>query len=160
MKVRLATAIAALTLLLSPLASLNGKADRGTDCSADIDVVKDGDTFTIVGPTISEFVTQENGVIEIEDGMEVRLADIDCPEVRGRIKLEELEDALEAWWFVYDNFDGETVGLDIDDIYGVDKYGRLVCVVYCGDTNINKLLLDEDYAEEDDYPNAFDPKDW
>jgi endonuclease YncB( thermonuclease family) len=160
MKTRLAIVIATLTLLLLPLASLNGKTDRGTDCSADIDVVKDGDTFTIANPTISEFVTQEDGVIEIEDGMEVRLADINCPEVRGWIKLEELEGALEAWWFVYDNFDGETVDLDIDDIHGVDKYGRLVCVVYWGGININKLLVDKEYAHVDDHDNEFDPNDW
>jgi endonuclease YncB( thermonuclease family) len=132
--------------------------NRGIDCFADVDVVKDGDTFTIANPTIDEFVTQENDVVEIKDGMEVRLADIDCPEVRGG--NIEYEEGLEAWWFMYDNFDGEEVSLDIDDIHGVDKYGRLVCVVYYGDTNINKLLVDKGYASIDDYPNEFDPNDW
>ena len=50
--------------------------------------------------------------------------------------------------------------LDVDDVYVMDKYDRLVCVVYIRYSsthllNINKWLLDHSYVEVRDYPNEF-----
>jgi len=61
--------------------------------------------------------------------------------------------------------EGKEVYLDIDDIHIIDKYGRIVAVVYIpyNEThrvNLNQLLLKEGYAEAKDYPNEFNPDVW
>ncbi|KAF5429993.1 Endonuclease YncB, thermonuclease family [Candidatus Methanophagaceae archaeon] len=61
--------------------------------------------------------------------------------------------------------EGKEVYLDIDDIHIIDKYGRIVAVVYIhyNEThrvNLNQLLLIEGYAEAKDYPNEFNPDVW
>ena len=104
-------------------------------------------------------------VIEIIDGDtfdssigRIRLADINAPELDepGGYK------AKEALTYI---ISGKTVYLDIDDIYGTDIYGRIIAVVYIRYNsthllNVNKWLLDNRYAEIDDYPNEFNPYTW
>lgn len=82
-----------------------------SSCSVEIDEtavvsrVIDGDTF------------------DTTSGDRVRLADVDTPE-KGESGYYDAKNFLIG--LVYD----KTVYLDIDDIYGTDKYDRLVCVVY------------------------------
>ena len=61
--------------------------------------------------------------------------------------------------------EGKKVYLDIDDTHIIDKYGRIVAVVYIpfNEThyvNLNQLLLKEGYAESKDYQNEFNLDVW
>jgi len=61
--------------------------------------------------------------------------------------------------------EGKVVYLDIDDFHIIDKYGRIVAVVYSpyNEThrvNLNQLLLIEGYAEAKEYHNEFNPDVW
>lgn len=91
-------------------------------------------------------------------GDRVRLADIDAPE-SGESGYYEAKNYLSG--LVYN----EQVYLDIDDVYGTDKYGRLVCVVYVDHSatevcNVNKALLVEGHAVIWNFNNEFDPYTW
>ena len=59
---------------------------------------------------------------------------------------------------------GKTVYLEVDDVYVTDYGGsgsRLVCVVYRkSGLNVNLQLLNDEYAQLDDYPNEFAPDSW
>ncbi len=106
-----------------------------------VSYVVDGDTF------------------DISSGERIRLADVDTPE-RGEYGFYEASNFLSS--LIY----GETVYLDVDDVYRYDTYGtRLVCVVYIEyDStlyiNVNDALLRHGYAEVSDYPNEFNPYTW
>jgi len=88
----------------------------------------------------------------------VRLADVNAPE-RGEPGFWEATEALKQLVL------GKRVFLDVDDVYVMDKYNRLVCVVYIKYNsthllNVNKWLLDHGYVEVKDYPNEFSPNKW
>ncbi|OYT47644.1 MAG: hypothetical protein B6U85_04755 [Desulfurococcales archaeon ex4484_42] len=88
----------------------------------------------------------------------VRLADVNAPE-RGEPGFWEATEALKQLVL------GKQVFLDVDDIYVMDKYNRLVCIVYVRYNsthllNVNKWLLDHGYVEIKDYPNEFSPNKW
>jgi len=88
----------------------------------------------------------------------VRLADIDAPEL-GTAEGEASRIALERLIL------GKTVYLDVDDLYVIDRYNRVVAVAYLryNDThllNVNKWLVDNGYARVVDYPNEFKPSAW
>jgi len=88
----------------------------------------------------------------------VRLADINAPEL-GTPEGEVAKQAL------YNLIYGKTVHLDVDDIYVIDKYNRVIAVTYVrfNEThllNVNKWLIDDGYAVISDYPNEFDPYTW
>jgi endonuclease YncB( thermonuclease family) len=88
----------------------------------------------------------------------VRLADIDAPEL-GTAEGEASRIALERLIL------GKTVYLDVDDLYVIDRYNRVVAVAYVryNDThllNVNKWLVDNGYARIADYPNEFKPSAW
>jgi endonuclease YncB( thermonuclease family) len=88
----------------------------------------------------------------------VRLADIDAPEL-GTAEGEASRIALERLIL------GKTVYLDVDDLYVIDRYNRVVAVAYIryNDThllNVNKWLVDNGYARVVDYPNEFKPSAW
>ncbi len=88
----------------------------------------------------------------------VRLADIDAPE-RGEEGYSEAKEALTSLIL------NKKVYLDVDDIYVMDRYSRLICVVYIRKDpehllNVNKWLLDKGYARVSDYPNEFNPYTW
>ena len=134
-----------LTLILIPRpASVNLNSLTSTsfeiDVSASVYKVIDGDTFDAfpVG--------------------RVRLADINAPE-SGEPGYNEAKQALTNLVL------GKTVYLDVDDIYVMDKYNRLVCVVYIKYNsthlmNINFYLVINGYAVIEDYSNEFDPSTW
>ena len=111
------------------------------DLISTVTYIVDGDTF------------------DISSGDRIRLADIDCPE-RDQSGFYDATKALSD--LVY----GKTVYLDIDDLYVYDTYGsRLVCLVYVEHDskhylNVNKALLENNFAHIDDYPNEFDPITW
>lgn len=78
---------------------------------------------------------------------------IDCPSV-GRIRLvgvntpERGEPGYkEAKDYVKRKCLGKKIYLDIDDKKRKDKYGRTLAIVYVGDENINRQLLEKNYAE-------------
>ena len=132
-----------LAILLSVL-SITGIAH--TSCSMENDMtttvswVIDGDTF------------------DTTSGNRIRLADIDAPE-------EEESGYDDAKSFLIDLVYNKTVHLDIDDVYGTDKWDRLVCVVYVSYNsthyeNVNKALLVNGFAVIDNYDNEFSPYEW
>jgi len=90
----------------------------------------------------------------------VRLADINAPELdtdAGQWAKGNLTQLLANY--------GGVVYLDIDDVSGVDDYGRIVAVVYVRYNsthllNVNKWLVDNGYAEIVNFNNEFDPNDW
>jgi len=88
----------------------------------------------------------------------VRLADINTPE-RGEAGYGETKEALTRLIL------NKRVYLDVDDLYVMDQYNRLVAVVYVEYNsthllNVNKWLLANGYAKVSDYPNEFNPSDW
>lgn len=88
----------------------------------------------------------------------IRLADINTPE-KGEPGYSEARDFLKS--LIYNR----QVYLDVDDINVMDKYNRLVCLVYIKHNsthllNVNLKLLLEGYAEIKDYPNEFNPTSW
>lgn len=70
----------------------------------------------------------------------IRLVGVDTPE-RGEPGYKEAKD------FVKKNCLGKTIYLDIDDAKKEDKYGRILAIVYVDGKNINKELLEQNYAE-------------
>lgn len=112
------------------------------EASGIVTSVADGDTFTV----------QSLG--------EVRLADIDCPEL-------DAPGGPEAKEFTRTLLLNRRVYLDLDDKTGQDRYGRLVCVAYPADPggslgeNLNRMLVDTGHAVvEDAKDNEFNPSDW
>jgi len=86
------------------------------------------------------------------------LADVNTPEV-GEPGYKEAKDALTGLLL------NRKVYLDIDDLYVMDRYNRLICLVFVDYNsthvlNVNKWLLENGYAEISDYPNEFNPNTW
>jgi len=114
----------------------------GVDICGDIYYVVDGDTFDVfpVG--------------------RVRLADIDAPELETA-EGQMAKQALQNLTSIY----GSRVYLDVDNIYVMDKYNRIVAVAYLRYNsthvlNVNKWLVDHGYAVIKDYNNGFNPYSW
>jgi len=118
--------------------------------------VVDGDTFDVA---LENYNTSQVA----EDVIRIRLADIDCPETRGSKACEagKKASAYTKSWLL-----STYVFLDLDNKTGKDRYDRWVPVVYLAEDgkpgrNFNKMLVDSDHAEIDDYPNnEFDPLSW
>ena len=88
----------------------------------------------------------------------VRLADINAPEL-DEAGGQEAKNALINLVL------NKKVYLDVDDVQVMDKYYRLVCVVFIDYNsthvlNVNKWLIENGYAEITDYENEFDPNTW
>jgi len=88
----------------------------------------------------------------------VRLADINAPE----LSEEGGQEAKEALTNLVLN---RKVYLDVDDLHVMDRYNRLVCVVFIDYNsthvlNVNKWLIENGYAQITDYSNEFDPSMW
>jgi micrococcal nuclease len=111
------------------------------DASGIVSEMKDGDSFVVAGVG------------------EIRLADIDAPE------YYEPGGAASKTYLTSLIF-GERVYLDISSMKEKDQYGRYVCVAYLRVEsnkylNINEKLVQEGYAEYDNYlNNEFDPDKW
>ena len=130
-----------LIVLVASLPTVaKGSCSWEIDMTAFVSRIIDGDTF------------------ELASGDRVRLADVDTPEV-GEVGYSSAKNRL------IDLAHGRTVHLDIDDVYGTDKYGRLVCVVYVDYNsthvmNVNKALLVGNYARIWNFNNEFNPYTW
>ena len=135
-------------------------AAHPTEASGQVVHVVAGDTFDVV---------IEQADRDLEDVIRIRLADIDCPETRGRGACQAGRDAVD---FTREMLDGEWVYLDLDDKTGCDRWGRWVAVVYLQDRVgddaplprgpcFNRMIVDAGHAVVDDYSNnEFDPAEW
>lgn len=85
--------------------------------------------------------------LEVIDGNTIQVYGV------GRVQLIQVDtpDAepghSQAKNFVSDKCLGKTVYLDIDDENPKDKYDRTLAVVYTNDTDINKELIDNNFAK-------------
>jgi len=134
------TMVLVTILIQSSVIIVHSSCSGEIDATTVVDWVIDGDTF------------------DTTSGDRIRLADIDAPEY-GETGYYDAKNFLIS--LVY----GETVYLDIDDIYETDPYGRLVCVVYVEHSsteykNVNKALLVEGVAAITNYDNEFNPYTW
>jgi len=88
----------------------------------------------------------------------VRLADINAPEL-NEAGGQEAKNALTNLVL------NKKVYLDVDDLYVMDKYNRLICVVFVDYNsthvlNVNKWLVENGYVQITDYGNEFNPNTW
>jgi len=88
----------------------------------------------------------------------VRLADVDAPEI-GEAGYTEATNALKSLVL------NKKVYLDVDDLNVMDRYNRIVCVVYVRNNsthlmNVNYWLVTNGYAKISDYSNEFNPYTW
>jgi len=88
----------------------------------------------------------------------VRLADINAPEL-GEAGGQEAKDAFTNLIL------NKKVYLDVDDLYVMDRYNRLICVAFIDYNsthvlNVNKWLVENGYAQIIDYKNEFNPGTW
>jgi micrococcal nuclease len=96
----------------------------------------------------------DGDTIDVDGVGRIRFVGVNTPE-RGQPGYQEAKD------FVASLCLGKTVGLDIDNAKHYDKYGRVLAVVYAGDTNVNAELLKRGYAEVMFIPpSEFDPYSW
>lgn len=114
--------------------------EAGIQVSADVYRVVDGDTFDAI--PIGR----------------VRLADVNAPELREQGGYEA-KDALKNLVL------NKKVYVDVDDVKVMDRYNRLVCVVYVRYNsthllNVNKWLLDQGLVSLSDRKNEFNPYKW
>ncbi|MHA2032505.1 MAG: InlB B-repeat-containing protein [Candidatus Kariarchaeaceae archaeon] len=129
-----------LLLLILVFIRVVGAAAQEVDQVSQVTNIVDGDTF------------------DLNTGERVRFADINAPEPND-------PGGPEAKQFLTSLILGETVYLDIDDIYRTDYKGdgtRLVCLVFVRHTDthrmsINEALVQADHAIYKDYENEFSP---
>ena len=96
----------------------------------------------------------DGDTLDVEGVGRIRLVGINTPEV-GEPGYQQAKD------FVKSNCLGKVVGLDIDNAKQYDKYGRVLAVVYVGQTNVNAELLKRGYAEVMYIPpSEFNPYSW
>ncbi len=129
-----------LSILLLGTLNVYGSKSFEIDVTATVYKIIDGDTFDAfpVG--------------------RVRLADVNAPE------LDEAggNEAKEALSNLLHNV---KVYLDVDDKYVMDRYNRLICVVYIRVNkdrlmNVNKWMLENNYVTLADFDNEFNPSTW
>jgi len=117
----------------SKLAASNAKPFIPKFRYARVVSVYDGDTITIAA---------KRHFLEKAHTFKVRIAGIDCPELRTKDE-EEKKFALIAKQCVEEMILNKIIGLDIK---GYDKYGRLLADVVCDKVNIAHMLLDTGLA--------------
>jgi len=123
-----------------PIKNVKGSSSWEIDDTGNVSYIVDGDTF------------------DVQDLGRIRLADIDAPE-SGDSGYQEAKNHIIS--LIYD----KTVCLDIDDKYRTDIYGRIVAVTYIRHNsthflNVNKDMLDRNFAVIMNYDNEFDPSEW
>ncbi|MEM1933045.1 MAG: hypothetical protein QXY53_01385 [Desulfurococcaceae archaeon] len=118
--------------------------------------VVDGDTVRV---EITGIAGKFANKVSVGGVYYVRFADIDAPPLgtpEGDAAANALFTLLKNATYIY---------LDIDDKYVFDEYGRIVAVVYTRIdydklVNVNKWLVDNNYAIIDNRDNEFNPATW
>ncbi|MEW6011435.1 MAG: thermonuclease family protein [Euryarchaeota archaeon] len=96
----------------------------------------------------------DGDTLDVKGVGRIRLVGVNTPE-RGETGYQEAKD------FVKSKCLGKLIYLDIDDKKNNDRYGRVLAVVYVGNTNINAELLKKGYAEVMYIPpSEFNPYSW
>ncbi|MFW9929910.1 MAG: thermonuclease family protein [Candidatus Thorarchaeota archaeon] len=100
----------------------------------------------------------DGDTLDVSSVGRIRIADIDCPE-------SDETGGPEAESYLYNLVYQKTVYADIDDIYGIDVYGRIVAVIYVqfnatNVKNVNKAMLVSGHATIWNFENEFDPYSW
>lgn len=96
----------------------------------------------------------DGDTIDVNGVGRIRLVGVNTPE-RGQPGYQEAKD------FVKNLCLYKTVYLDMDNEKHYDKYGRVLAVVYAGNTNVNAELLKRGYAEVMYIPpSEFNPYSW
>jgi len=96
----------------------------------------------------------DGDTIDVDGVGRIRLVGINTPE-RGQPGYGEAKDFVKSLCLY------KTVYLDIDNAKHYDKYGRVLAVVYVGNTNVNAELLKRGYAEVMYIPpSEFNPYSW
>jgi micrococcal nuclease len=111
--------------------------------------VYDGDTITIA----SKVPGLINSPIY---KFSVRLNGIDTPEMKTH-NNDEKEIAIKARDALSEKIMGKVIRLENVQ---TEKYGRLLCEIYIGDTHLNKWLIDQRYAMEYDGGTKIIPDSW
>ena len=111
--------------------------------------VYDGDTITIASRVPGLY----NSPIY---KFSVRLNGIDTPEMKGKNE-EEKEIAVKARDALSERIMGKEVRLENVQ---TEKYGRLLCDVYLGNSHLNKWMIDERYALKYDGGTKIIPESW
>ena len=111
--------------------------------------VYDGDTITIASRVPGLY----NSPIY---KFSVRLNGIDTPEMKGKNE-EEKEIAVKARDALSERIMGKEVRLENVQ---TEKYGRLLCDVYLGNSHLNKWMIDERYALKYDGGTKVIPESW
>ena len=111
--------------------------------------VYDGDTITIaskvpglINSPIYKFLVRLNG--------------IDTPEMKTH-NNDEKEIAIKARDALSEKIMGKVIRLENVQ---TEKYGRLLCEIYIGDTHLNKWMIDQRYALEYDGGTKIIPDSW
>jgi micrococcal nuclease len=111
--------------------------------------VYDGDTITIA----SKVPGLTNSPIY---KFSVRLNGIDTPEMKTH-NNDEKEVAIKARDALSERIMGKVIRLENVQ---TEKYGRILCEIYFGETHMNKWLIDERYALAYDGGTKIIPKSW
>ncbi len=129
--------ITALLILLLPILMLAHHAHATLrTVTGTVTKVSDGDTIQVVTPEQTK--------------LKIRLYGIDAPETpkinrqSGQIHQPGQPFSEESWKALKDKIMGKQVKLEILDI---DKYRRMVCMVWLDDRNINLEMVREGFAE-------------
>ena len=121
--------------------------------------------FSTLSDTIFPLLLDDNGVVtfvkdgitvQLKDGRSLKLADLDLPELNH-------ENYGKAKDYLMETILGKKVFFDIDAVHLYDNEGEgenLACIVYSEFNlthliNVNKFLIDSDYAIEHNYYNEF-----
>ena len=114
--------------------------------------LNDADTLQNTTGTLTvnnKTVNYENAgkCLEVIDGNTIQVYGV------GRVQLIQVDTPdgepgfSNAKKFVEDKCLGKIVYLDIDDMQPTDKYGRTLAIVYTDSSDINKELLDKNFAK-------------
>ncbi len=96
----------------------------------------------------------DGDTIDVNGVGRIRLVGVNTPE-RGQPGYQEAKDFVKSLCL------HKIVYLDIDNAKHYDKYGRVLAVVYAGNTNVNAELLKRGYAEVMYIPpSEFNPYSW
>jgi len=125
-----------------------------------------GETYGVVNDVIDGTIFDIN--IEKADPRvmsnveRIKLADIESPDA-------STSEGAKARDFTFAVLMNKRVFLDIDNIYGRDEYGRLICVAYLSGSysqpliapTFNRMIVDAGYAKIENLTNnEFEPNDW